>query len=112
MRWLPVLLLVAACASGPTLDERLRPLVGQEEAALVRALGIPAATHETGGERFLQYEDRSTAIYPGDPYSGRPYRRFAPGAPPPLVLLRSCTVTFALRGGTVTGFTYRGNDCR
>lgn len=100
------------CASGPTLDERLRPLVGQSEAALVGALGVPTATYDAGGERFLQYEDRSVAVFPGDPYWGRPYRTFAPTVPPPVVKQRSCIMTFALRRGTVTGFATRGNDCR
>ncbi|MCB4822166.1 hypothetical protein [Roseicella aerolata] len=115
MRWLVpgMLLLLAACAQEPPLETRLQPFVGQSEAALVGALGVPSATYETGGTRFLQYEERSTTVYPGDPFWPGPYRRFGgPIYSPPLVVARACSITFGVREGRVSGFTFRGNGCR
>ncbi|RAI59305.1 hypothetical protein [Roseicella frigidaeris] len=107
-------LLLAACASEPPIEVRLQPFVGKTEAELVQALGIPNATYEAGGDRFLQYEERTSTVYPGDPFwGGFGYRRFgAPIGTPPLVIVRNCSVTFLLRQGRVAGFTFRGNGCR
>jgi hypothetical protein len=109
-----LLLALAACAQEPPLETRLQPFVGQSEAALVGALGVPNSTYETGGTRFLQYEERSTTVYPGDPYPyWGPYRRFGgPIYSPPLVVMRECAITFAVRQGRVESFTFRGNGCR
>ncbi|MFC7689107.1 hypothetical protein ACFQY5_05120 [Paeniroseomonas aquatica] len=108
-------LLSAGCATGPGIEARLAPLVGGTEAALVEALGVPTRTHEAGGLRFLQYEERRQVLHQVDPYPyyGRPYRRFAslPLAGP-VLLTRSCDITFTLRDARVEGFTLRGDDCR
>ncbi|MDO9710986.1 hypothetical protein [Paracraurococcus lichenis] len=108
------LLALAACAQEPPLEARLQPLVGRTEAELVGALGVPNATYEAEGTRFLQYEDRTSTVYPGDPFwPGGPYRRWgAPIYSPPLVINRVCSITFGVRQGRVAGFTFRGNGCR
>ena len=112
-RVLLTLPLLAACATEPPLEVRLHPYVGKPEAELVAALGVPSATYEAGGTRFLQYEERTSTVYPGDAYFGGPYRRFGPAfTSPPLVVNRVCAITFALRGARVEGFTFRGNGCR
>jgi hypothetical protein len=110
-------LLAASCATEPPLEARLQPLVGKTEAELVQALGVPNTTYEADGNRFLQYEDRTSTVYPGDPFWGGPYRRFGgPIYSPPLVVTRSCAITFALAGQRgerrVASFTFRGNGCR
>jgi hypothetical protein len=110
---LMLLPLLAGCAIEPPLETRLQPFVGQSEAALVASLGVPNSTYETEGLRFLQYEDRTSTIYPGDPYWGRPYGRFGPVlSPAPLIITRTCSITFTLRQGQVTAFSFRGNGCR
>jgi len=112
-RLLLMLPLLAGCAQDPPLEVRLQPLVGKTEKELVTAFGVPTATYEAGGARFLQFEDRTSTVYPGDPRWGMPYRRF--GGPiwsQPLVVTRTCAVTFALQGDRVSSFTARGNGCR
>ena len=106
-------LLLAACATEPPLEVRLQPLVGKTEAELVQTLGVPTATYEVGGDRFLQYEDQTRTIYPGDPFWDGRYRRFGgPIYSPPLVVTRVCAITFGLRDHRVASFTFRGNGCR
>lgn len=111
-------LLLAGCATEPPLEVRLQPLVGKTETELVQALGVPTATYEADGNRFLQYEDQTSTIYPGDPFwGGGRYRRFGgPIYSPPLVITRTCAITFALAGPReaqrVASFTFRGNGCR
>ena len=78
MRRLLPLLLLAGCATGPGIEARLAPLVGGSEAALVEALGVPTRTHEAGGLRFLQYEERRAG-----PASARPLLSAAPSAASP-----------------------------
>ncbi len=109
---------LAGCETLPPLETRLQPWVGRSEADLVAAFGVPARTHEAGGLRFLQYEDRRTQIVASDPwFYGRPwwpgYGRFGPVLPPPpSYVVRACSVTFALREGVVEGFSFRGDGCR
>jgi hypothetical protein len=111
-------LALAACATEPPLETRLQPLVGRTEAELVQTLGVPSATYEADGNRFLQYEERTSTLYPGDPFwGGGRYGRFGgPIYSPPLVVTRQCAITFALAGQRgerrVASFTFRGNGCR
>ncbi|MBK1662808.1 hypothetical protein [Paracraurococcus ruber] len=112
---LAALLALAACAQEPPLETRLQPYVGQTEAQLVGALGVPNATYATEGTRFLQFQEASSTVYPGDPFWPGPFygRRFGgPIYAPPLVVTRTCAITFAVQEGRVTGFTFRGNGCR
>jgi hypothetical protein len=106
-------LLLAGCAVGPSLEERLAPLIGKREGEVVMALGVPTRTHEADGRRFLQYEERRATLYPGDLYWARPYSRFGPVlSPGPMLVTRSCDMTFTLRQGVVESFSLRGDDCR
>jgi hypothetical protein len=113
-RILVALLLLSACADGLAARKAsLAPLVGQSEADLVRALGVPTRSFESGGHRFLEYEARDVSIIPGLPGHG-----FGPwgswgyyGAMPPQVVERVCDTTFDLVNGRVASFTLRGNAC-
>jgi hypothetical protein len=110
---LALALLMAGCALGPSLEERLAPLVGKREGEVVMALGVPTRTYEADGRKFLQYEQRRVSLYPGDPYWARPYGRFGPVlSPGPMLITRSCDTTFTLRQGVVEAFALRGDDCR
>lgn len=117
-RLLPLSLIavLSACAQGPTLDQRLSTFVGRSEGDLVAALGVPARTYETEGRRFLQFEQRRSVAYasPGlyHPYHYGPFGpRFGYVPGPPVYGVVGCDITFALRGGRVENFTYRGEGC-
>jgi hypothetical protein len=107
------LLLLAACAQGPGLQERLSVWVGRSEGDLVAEFGVPVRTYEADGRRFLQYESRRTVARPG---FDRPY--FTPWGPrfgyfpaPPTYVTLGCDVTFAIRDGRVESFSFRGQGC-
>ena len=108
-------LLLAACAQGPTLEQRLSTFVGRSEGDLVAELGVPVRTYETEGRRFLQYEQRRTVAIaqPGfdRPYFGPFGPRFGYWPAPPAYAVVGCDLTFALRGGRVESFTVRGQGC-
>lgn len=112
-------LLATACANG--LAERraaLAPLIGKSETDLVRQLGVPNRTFETGGHRFLAYVEDRTTVLPGVgpigpfgyPYAGGWVGGYV-GSLPPEVLDRVCETTFEVDAGRVTGVTLRGNAC-
>jgi len=114
------LLGLAACAVGPTLDERLATYVGRSELELVSALGVPTRSYETGGQKFLQYEESRTVPFTGGfggPvgyggygrgfYGGGLYGGFATTTYAPV----QCDVTFALQGDRVLRASYRGQGC-
>lgn len=118
---LPALAL-SACAARPSLSERLSAYVGRSELDLVSSLGVPTRSYETGGQRFLAYEEQSTVALPGGiaggpfygpigapfgrGYYGGAYAGFGTAYAPV-----QCDVTFALREGRVAAFTYRGQGC-
>ena len=119
---LPPLLALAACATGPTLNDRLGAYVGRSELELVTALGVPARDYETGGQKFLQYEEQRTVALPGGyvgagPFVGRRGGFYGAGFGAGFGGLATayapvrCDVTFALREGRVAGYSFRGEGC-
>jgi hypothetical protein len=113
MRRLLPLLLLAGCATGPSLETRLAATIGQSELQVVETFGVPNRTYDTGGLRFLQYEERRQVLHQLNPYWGYPYGRFAPySLGGPVLLTRSCDITFTLKDSRVQSFTTRGDDCR
>ncbi len=119
-RWVllcPLALAAAGCATGPTLEQRLLPFVGRSEGDLVAALGVPERTYEVEGRKFLTFEDRRSYIVAGSYpplYPGYGYGRFGYGPlfTPPGYVVRTCEITFAVRGGRVESFSFRGDGCR
>lgn len=105
------LLALGACATGPSFSERMATLVGHSESDLVQALGVPVRTHEADGQRFLQFEERRTVLYPSPdpfPFYG-PYGRWRGGYAGSAYGLAFCDVTWSLRNGRAQGFTARGS---
>lgn len=112
--------LLAACVSPADLraerEAQLGGFIGQTEADLVRALGVPSRQFEADGRRFLAYIERRVDLVPGYmPF--RPYGYgfgngfgYGPGFPPQAIE-RSCETTFESVGGKVSGYSLRGNAC-
>ena len=117
IRFAPLTALVlAACAQGPTLEQRLSTYVNRTEGELVAELGVPVRTYDVEGRRFLQYEQRRTVAY-SEPGYYRPW--FSPWGPqmgywpaPTTYAVVGCDITFALRQGRVESFSFRGQGCR
>jgi hypothetical protein len=116
MRGAGLLLLLActaACAIGPSRQQLLAPLIGVSETELVQRMGVPTRSFETGGIRFLAYDERHVDVIPGvGPFPGwGPWYYGYGGGLPPEVVVRSCETTFEIAGGRVRSFSLRGNDC-
>lgn len=115
MRHCLVLLLAGAltgCTSG--IAERqveLTQWVGRPEIELVAAMGAPNRTYQTGGMKFLTYEDKRVEVVSGMPY----FEGYGPfgyeGEFPPTTTTLVCDTTFSVSGNVVRGFSLRGNDC-
>jgi hypothetical protein len=112
---LALLALLLGCARGPSLAQRLAVLVGQSEGDLVAAMGVPLRVHEAEGRRFLQFEQRRTIALAGPPsapvYGPWGYRGWGYWPSQPAYAVIGCDITFALRGGRVESFTFRGEGC-
>ena len=102
----------AGCAIPPPLEQRLSPFVGRSEGDLVAALGVPERTYEVEGRKFLTFEDRRSYVVAGPSVPAYGYGRFGPYFAPPGYIVRTCEITFAVRGGRVESFNYRGDGCR
>jgi hypothetical protein len=104
-------LALGACATGPTLDQRMAGYVGRSEGDLVANLGVPVRSYETEGRRFLQFEQRSTiAVSQPDPLFYGPWR-YRPWMSSPAYAEVQCNITFALRQQRVESFVLNGQGC-
>ena len=114
-----LLLLLAAC-DPYALQRReaaLTRFVGKTEPELVRSLGVPTRSFETGGRRFLAYDEGSVDIVsplepwrpPGFGWGGFGWG-YGGGFPAQAVQLL-CETTFEVAAGRVIGFSLRGNAC-
>jgi hypothetical protein len=112
-----VILLLLAGLLGGCADQlaarqaRLAPLVGQPEAVLIQQFGVPSRTYETGGVKYLAYDERRVDIMPGFPSYSPFYTGWYGGGFPPQVIDLRCETTFEIAGGAVKSFTLRGNAC-
>lgn len=115
----PVMLVLALFLAGCTdqLARRqasLNLLVGHPEQELVGQLGVPTRTYETGGLKYLAYDESRVDIVPSlPPYGPGPwwyYGGYGGGFPPQVVNL-VCETTFAVADGVVKSYTLRGNAC-
>jgi hypothetical protein len=102
---------LAACASRA---DALKPLIGQPEEAVIRALGVPNRTADVNGHRFLTYETITTANFPAGPigpvvgpygWSGWGYWDGVD------TVVYPCRTTFELEKGRVIGFHLQGDGC-
>ncbi|HVC59666.1 MAG TPA: hypothetical protein VND19_04785 [Acetobacteraceae bacterium] len=92
----------------------LNPFVGRPDSELVRQLGVPNRSYETGGVKYLAYDESRVTFVPAlPPYGLGPwwaYGGYGGGFPPQVVTL-TCETTFAVAGGVVKSYTLRGNAC-
>ena len=87
--------------------------VGQPEPVLIQQMGVPTRTYETGGAKYLAYDERRTDILPGSPgwgYGGPFWGSYGGGFPAQVINL-SCETTFMVSDGVVRSFNLRGNAC-
>ena len=90
----------------------LSQFVGQPELALVQAMGVPTRSIETGGVKYLAYDEHRIDIIPGTPGYGAFNMGWYGGAGfPPQVIQMNCETTFEVVDGKVRTFNLRGNAC-
>jgi hypothetical protein len=116
-----ILLALAGCATGPSLESRMAAYIGASSQTLVQQLGVPDKQITVDGIQYLAYDRRRTVVSPGlamggfGPYGGPFYGGGFYGGPafvsPPTVSVYSCETTFLLEKDHVVSFTLRGNDC-
>jgi hypothetical protein len=87
----------------------LNQFVGRPDQALVQQLGVPNRSYETGGVKYLAYDESRVDILPPPPGWG-PWWYYGGGFAPQVVNL-VCSTTFAVANGVVTSYTLRGNAC-
>ncbi|WP_137181423.1 hypothetical protein [Roseomonas sp. AR75] len=110
---LALALLAAACAQGPTLQERLSVWIGRSELDLLSELGVPTRTYELDGRRFLLFEQRSVIPVAAPAYAPMwgPWGYRGGWPAPASYATVTCDVTFILRNQVVENFTFRGQGC-
>jgi hypothetical protein len=89
----------------------LSQFIGQPDSALVQQLGVPNRSYETGGVKYLAYDEHRIDVVPGTPSFGPFYMGWYNGGFPPQVIELNCETTFEVSAGTVKAFTLRGNAC-
>ena len=110
------LLVLAGLAAGCTnqLAERqayLSRFLGQPETTVVQQMGVPNRSYETGGLKFLAYDEHKLDIVPSFPTYNPFFTGWYGGGFPPQVIDLQCETTFEVADGTVRSFKLRGNAC-
>lgn len=109
---LGVAVLMAACTNDLAARQAaLGRLVGQPESVLVQQMGVPNRTYETGGVKYLAYDEGQLDIVPSFPSYSPFVTGWYGGGFPPQVVEWQCETTFSVSGGIVRGVTLRGNAC-
>jgi hypothetical protein len=104
--------LIAGCVNQVAVRQaQLAQWVGRPEVELVQAMGVPTRTYETGGMKFLSYQEQRVEIVPGSPFYGDPFWYGYGGGFPPTAVNLDCDTTFTVAGGIVRAFSLRGNAC-
>ena len=100
---------LAGCETGPSRQQMLASLVGRPESDALRLLGAPTHLIESGGHRFLGYQDSGFGYVPAAPFGpfGYGYGYYPVGIP----VVRSCETTIEVTDGRVASWTLRGNAC-
>ncbi len=128
MRRIALLLLLplAACATGPSLQSRMAAYTGASAETLVHSLGVPDKQVTLKGVQYFAYSEHHTEITPGASYGFAPFYGYPFygsqfygagyggaffGGSPPEVDEYSCETTFMLRDDKVFSYSLRGNDC-
>jgi hypothetical protein len=110
--WLVVAaVLLSGCTGG--LAERHAELshwIGQPESQLIAAMGAPHRVYDSGGMKFLTYQEVEVQREPAGGYY------FGPGPAAPTGfggprLISTCETTFTVSGGVVRAFSLRGGGC-
>lgn len=108
-------LAVAGCVQGVPRQVYLNSLVGQSETELVRQLGVPSRTYETGGRTFIAYTEQRTDVVPTPGFFGGGFGfwgdGYGYGGFVPEIYQRTCETTFEIGGGRVLSWSLRGNAC-
>lgn len=112
-------LALAGCAAPIDRTPFLNALVGQPETEVVRRLGVPGRTYDTGGHRFLAYQERQTSVYGsgvgigfgGFGYGYGGFGGISNSFSSSQVVERVCETTFEVAGGRVVTWSLRGNAC-
>lgn len=110
--------LVAGCATTGQYDRSLNALIGLREAELVQRLGRPSRVYESGGLRYVVYEQRDTAYIAGNANGyqtvgrGVDTRQVAVGGTPETAIPVQCTTTFELQDAKVVAWDHKGNYCK
>ena len=107
-------LALAACQTGPSPQRIafLNTLIGRSETDLVRTLGVPNRSVETGGHKFLAYRQQDVTVLPG--WNAYPYPWWGWGgfgAVSGEVVVNTCETTFELADSRVLRWSLRGNSC-
>jgi hypothetical protein len=104
--------ILAACTNQLAARQAyLSQFVGQPEAAVVQQMGVPSRSIETGGVKYLAYDEHRIDLVPSAPAFTPVFTGWYGGGFPPQVVEWRCETTFEVTAGTVRAFTLRGNAC-
>jgi hypothetical protein len=107
-----VLGLLAGCVDQLAARQaRLNQFVGHPESVLVQQMGVPNRTYETGGVKYLAYDEHRVDVVPGLPSYNPWYGGWYGGGLPPQVIELRCETTFEVVDANVKSYTLRGNAC-
>lgn len=115
---LAAMMAVSGCATEGGLRKQLDTWVGAPEDRLIAQMGAPSRTYQTGEVKYLTFSNR--ANMPPMILPGTSTTTFSGGVATTTTMPGQmigggtvwCDITFSVIRSYVTGYSYRGNNCR
>ena len=111
------LLMLGGCATSEKYEAALNSWTGSSEASLISAWGPPDNVYQSGGTKYLTYQDSSTVTIPGTSPSyettiiGSTAYTNPIGGTSPSTINFHCKTTFTIQADKVSSWRYEGNNC-
>jgi hypothetical protein len=110
-------LLLVGCATTQNYEKVLDTWVGAKETELVSNWGVPDGFYESGSTKYLTYKNSSSGYVEGTPANytttivgGMAYTTSS-GGTSGYSYNYNCDTTFSIRNGTISSWSYKGNNC-
>jgi hypothetical protein len=106
--------LQSGCSTQAGYEKVISSWMGAPEEELVRKLGPPESSYAVGATKFLSYSESGTVQLPSQAptYTAIGSQLVPSGGYRGATIAMGCTAVYEVTNGVVSGWSYRGNQCK
>ena len=112
-----LLLFTTACTTLKEFEDNLSTWMGATEEQLVMSWGPPTSVYEAGDLKYLSWSSAGSMTLPGSSPTyhtnviGNKAYTTAIGGSAPTTINLNCQTTMVIKGGLVSSWQWKGNNC-